>query len=422
MIEQSSQASHSLSARGTSLATNRPTPRYIDEHFARVADRWDADSNPDGYVPMCLAENKLVWDLLGPKLAAGREVPARVVEYDAMVGAASFRAALATFLEHRMVGRPVDPDHIIALAGAGTVLEMLFHVIADPGEGILVPTPSYSGFWPDIETRDQLHVIPVHTASETGFRLGVDQLDAAITSASVPVRALLFTSPNNPLGRVYSADELETIISWADERGLHLVLDELFALSVYGEAAFTSGASLRPALGPRRHVVWAFSKDFAASGLRCGILLSENEGVRQAIDGLAYWAAVSGDTQFVLEQLIADHAWVDEFIAENQRRLGDAYCTVTAALDSASIPYRPAEAGFFFLCDFRPFMDDITWDAEAELWEWLLTTANVNLTPGADCHIGEPGFMRLVFPSERTAAVVAGIERMGSALAERRRS
>ncbi|NNL96649.1 MAG: aminotransferase class I/II-fold pyridoxal phosphate-dependent enzyme, partial [Acidimicrobiia bacterium] len=133
-----------LSTRGELLATNRPTPRYIDEHFARVEDRWDADAHPDGYVSMCIAENKLVWDLLGPKLAAGREVPSRVVEYDAMVGTASFREALAIFLERHIVGRQIDPDHVIALAGAGTVLEMLFYTIADPGEGILVPTPSYS--------------------------------------------------------------------------------------------------------------------------------------------------------------------------------------------------------------------------------------------------------------------------------------
>ncbi len=416
-----SSAAHHLSARGAWLANNRPMPRYIDEHFARVEDSWDPDSNPDGYISMCIAENKLVWDLLGPKLAAGREVPARVVAYDAMTGAASFRSALAAFLERRLLGRPVDPDHLITLAGSGTVLEMLFYALADPGEGILIPTPSYSGFWPDIETRDRLQVIPVHTSSATGFGLNVDLLDAALDASPVPVRALLFTSPNNPLGRVYAPAELDEVVTWAEQRDIHLVLDELFALSVFGDATFVSGASLRPALGPRRHVVWAFSKDFAASGLRAGVLLSENEGVRQAIDGLAYWAAVSGDTQYVLEQLITDDAWVDDFVAENQRRLGEAYRAATAALEAAAIPYLPGQAGFFFLCDLRQFMEEVTWEAEAALWEWLLNMANVNLSPGADCHIGEPGFVRLVFASEPTAAVVAGIERMGRALATRRR-
>jgi aspartate/methionine/tyrosine aminotransferase len=408
-----------LSHRGRRLITERPVPGYIDEHFARVEDRWEADTNPDGYVPMCIAENKLVWDLLEPKMEECRRVPRRVLEYDAMVGTASFREALAGFLSRRVLGRSVETDQVVVLAGSGTVLETVFYALADPGEAILIPTPSYAGFWPDIETRDELQVIPVHTSSTTGFRLTPDLMNAAADTSPAPVRALLFTSPNNPTGQVYSPAELDAVIDWADGRGIHLVMDELFALSVYGDSRFVSGASRRPELGERRHIVWAFSKDFAASGLRCGVLISENEDLIEAVDGLAYWAAVSGDTQFLLEQFVSDDSWADGFIAENARRLGDAYRQVTAALDAAGVPYMPSEAGFFFLCDMRSFMSEVTWEAEAELWRWLLEHVNVNLTPGADCHIGEPGFMRLVFASERTEAVVAGVERMGTALAAR---
>lgn len=394
-------------------------PAYVDEHFARVEDAWDPATNPDGYVAMCIAENMLVWDLLAPKMAAGRRIPPRAVAYDAMTGARSFREALAAFFERRIFHRPVDPDHVIALAGAGTVLEMLFYAIADPGDGVLIPTPSYSGFWPDLETRDRLEVIPVHTTAATGFELTIDLLDAALEKATIPVKALLFTSPNNPLGRVYTPGQLDEVMAWADRHGLHLILDELFALSVFGDATFVSGASRGASLGPRTHLVWAFSKDFAASGLRCGVLVSENEAVRRAVDGLAYWAAVSGETQFLLEQMIVDQAWVDGFVGENRRRISAAYAAVTSSLEAASIPYLPAQGGFFLVCDLRPFMETVTWDAEHELWRWLLDTVNVNLTPGADCHIGEPGFMRLVFASERTEAVVAGVARMGKALAAR---
>ncbi|MGI9649111.1 MAG: aminotransferase class I/II-fold pyridoxal phosphate-dependent enzyme [Acidimicrobiia bacterium] len=408
-----------LSRRGERLITERPMPAYIDEHFSRLDDRWDPDTNPTGYVSMCIAENKLAWDLLGARMAECRDVPARVAEYDNMTGSQSFRESLARFLERSVLERPVSPEQVVTLAGSGTVLEMLFYVLADPGDGILVPTPSYSGFWMDLQTRDELTIIPVHTGSETGFRLTTDLLDAAVDDADRPVRALLFTSPNNPLGTVYSSDQIEEIIAWAERREIHLVLDELFALSVYGDVDFVSGAALRPALGDKRHIIWAFSKDFAASGLRCGVLVSENEAVVQAIDGLAYWAAVSGDTQFLLEGLISDPAWVDGFVAENRRRLGAAYSAVTAALDAASIPYLPAQAGFFFLCDVRRFLPEVTWEAEHDLWRWLLDEVNVNLTPGADCHIGEPGFLRLVFSSEVTEAVVAGVDRMGKALANR---
>ena len=394
-------------------------PRYVDEHFTRLDDRWDPETNPDGYVSMCIAENKLVWDLLAPKMAESRDVPARVTEYDAMTGSQSFRQALARFLERSFLGRMVDPDQVVALAGSGTVLEMLFYALADRGDAILIPTPSYAGFWMDLETRDELKVVPVPTSSDDGFTLTTELLDAALAAADRPVRALLFTTPNNPLGTVYTPAQLEEIVAWAEQADIHLVLDELFALSVYGSATFTSAASLRPSLGDKTHLVWAFSKDFAASGLRCGVLVSENEDVVRAVDGLAYWSAVSGDTQFMLEQLISDDDWVAGFVAENRRRLGAAYVAVTSALEAASIPYLPAQAGFFFLCDMRRFMPELSWEAEQDLWRWLLETVNVPLTPGADCHIGEPGFMRLVFASEPTEAVVAGIDRMGKALATR---
>ena len=117
--------------------------------------------------------------------------------------------------------------------------------------------------------------------------------------------------------------------------------------------------------------------------------------------------------------MIADDEWVDEYLAENRRRLGDAYAATTAALDAIGIPYLPGEAGFFVLCDMRPFMSEVTWEAEHALWRRLLEEANVNLTPGAACRVGEPGFMRLCFTGEQTESVKIGLERVGRVLAGR---
>jgi aspartate/methionine/tyrosine aminotransferase len=411
---------HGLSHRGERLLASPPLPRYIREHFERVDDRWDPAANPGGYISMCIAENKLVWDLLAPKMAECREVPQRVVEYDSMIGSISFREHIARFLERNFVTRTVDPAQLAVLGGLGSVLEMLFYVLGDPGDGVLVPTPSYAGFWADLETRNDLSIVPVHTIAAEDFRLTIDHLDAALAGADRPVKALLYTSPSNPLGTVYSPSEIERVLAWAEDQGLHLVVDEMFALSTYGDVPFVSATSLRPSLGERMHLVWAFSKDFAVSGLRCGVLYSENEALLEAVDGLAYWACVSGDTQYLLGEMISDDAWVNRFVAENRRRLGAAYGRVTTALDAEDIPFVPAAAGFFFLIDVRPFLDEVTWEAEGELWGRLLDVGNVNLTPGAECRVGEPGFMRLCFASQETDAVVAGVERMGRLLGARR--
>ena len=385
---------------------------YIVEHFGRVPDAWHPQRNPDGYIPLCIAENGLVKDLVGARLERAAPPPRRVLGYDAMVGAEPFREQLGAFMERSFLGRRFGPEHIAVLAGAGTVLEHVFYALADPGDAVLVPTPSYAGFWTDLETRDQLHVVPVHCASGEGFRLTPERLDAALASTEQNVKALLFTNPDNPRGSVASREELELVLDWAQRQGIHVVFDEIYALSVFGDTPFTSVANLRESLGDHVHIVWAFSKDFGASGLRCGVLVSENEGLLAAVNGLSYWGAVSGHTQWILGDMISDRAWIDEYLSELRGRLRTTYARVTEALDAAGIPFVPAGAGIFVLCDLRQYLSSPKPAAELALWRMILEHVNVNLTPGAACRIAEPGFMRLCYAAQPIETVLAGIERV----------
>jgi aspartate/methionine/tyrosine aminotransferase len=252
----------------------------------------------------------------------------------------------------------------------------------------------------------------VHCRSEDGFTLTPALLDAAIAGADRPVRALLFTSPSNPLGRIYTRGEIDEVVTWAEAHDIHVVFDEIYALSVYGEAAFTSVAAVRASLGDHIHVVWAFSKDFGLSGFRAGVLWSENRAVLEAVDSLSYWAAVSGYTQHVLGEMIEDVDWVDRYLAEMQSRLRTAHEATIAELAGAGIATVPSEAGIFVLCDLRPFLEEPTWGSEHRLWRRFVDEANVNLTPGAACHIGEPGWMRLCFASQPTSVVLEGVSRI----------
>jgi len=405
-----------LSQRARRLIESPPMAAYILEHFARLELGWDPTTRPDGYIPLCVAENKRRTTALLAALAKYRDVPARVLGYDAMTGNVEFREHLAAFMGRTFLGRSFAAENLAVVAGAGSVLELLFHAIADEGEGVLVPTPSYAGFWADLETRDGLTIVRVDCASTDGFALTTQRLDAALATAGRPVRALLFTNPDNPLGRVASRETLLEILRWADDRGIHVVFDEIYALSVFGPAPFVSAASLRPSLGDRVHVVWAFSKDFGASGLRCGVLVSESAEVIAAVDQLAYWSACSGHTQYLLSSFVADTAAVDAYLAEMRRDLAETHAAVVHALARAGIPHIPATAGFFVLCDLRAFLDAPTVDAERRLWRRLLDEANVNLTPGEACRIAEPGFFRLCFAGVELPAVLVAIERMGRCL------
>ena len=403
----------SLSARGRELLSSPPAAEYLKEHQERSAALFDPAAAPHGYIPLCVAENRLVWDLLEPEMAACRDVPHGAVCYDAMTGSVEFRERLGRFLARAFLGRRFRPEQIAVLAGAGAILEVLFYALADPGDAVLVPTPGYAGFWPDLGLRDGLAVVPVPCSSADGFRLTAAALDRAAAGAGRPLRALLFTSPSNPLGTVYSPAEVEAVLGWADAAGIHVVFDEIYALSVFGPRPFTSCAALRPSLGERVHVVWAFSKDFGASGLRCGVLVSESEEVMAAVGSLAYWSCCSGDTQHLLGRMISDDAWVERYLTCMRARLGDVY---RRELDAAGIPFLPAEAGLFLLCDLRRDMAGPTWDAEHELWRRILEGANVNLTPGSACRIAEPGFMRLCFAGNAPDTTVEGVRRLARVL------
>jgi len=406
-----------LSLRAQNLLDHAPMPEYLHSHFDRLEDRYDPEINPDGYIGLCIAENKQVWDLLRPRLIAPRpNLPHQAVCYDEMIGARHFREQLSKFMGRTFLGREFDPAQIAVLAGTGSVLEILFHNLADPGDSVLVPTPSYAGFWADLETRDELQIVPVHTSSSHGFALTESLLDEAFASAERPIKALLYTNPSNPTGAIATRHEIEMVMRWTEERDIHLVFDEVYALSVHGGRSFVSGAALRPSLGDRIHVVWAFSKDFGSSGLRCGVLITENVELMQSVDALGYWSVVSGDTQHVLGEMISDTRWVDGFIQTMQARLRESYAAITAALTDEEIPYIAATGGYFLLCDLRGFMPKQTWAAEDALWRRILDDANVNLTPGSACRNGEPGFMRICFAAEPKEAVVSAIGRLGRVL------
>ena len=387
-------------------------PEYLERHLVGSTNPHHPVDNPDGYIGLCVAENKLVAGMVAERLNRVDCVPATVLDYDAMTGSMRFREWLGRFMGRTFLGREFSPERISVLAGAGSVLEILFHALGDPGDGVLVPTPSYAGFWMDLELRNGLRVVPVHTAADQAFRLTPELLDRAVDEAGRTVRALLFTNPDNPLGRVASATEVDAILDWAEHRRVHVVVDEIYALSVFGERSFVSCAERRPVLGDRVHIVWAFSKDFGASGLRCGVLVSENQAVNAAVDALAYWACCSGHTQYLLGEVIADDAWVDGYVESMQSLLGDAYRRVTAALDAGDIAFVPAEAGFFVLLDLRRFLGAPTWEAEHELWQRMVDDARVNLTPGAACHVGEPGFFRLCYAGLPTDRVEVGVRRI----------
>jgi len=406
--------SPTLSDRATAALDRTDVPDYLLEHVARTTSL-DAEVR-DGYTCLAVAENKLMWDYLHTKANTVRNVEATAFGYAEHWGRASFREAISEFGSTQLWHERIDPEAVVTMAGAGATLEATFSALCNAGEGVLIPTPSYAGYWLDIESRIGLHGIPAATSPDVDFRLTETDLDNALASSPVPIGALLLTNPPNPTGHILSNDELTGAVAWARNHELHIVVNELYGLSTYGDSPFTSITRLVDREDDL-HLIWGFSKDFAASGLRCGVLVSNNSDLITAVRSQAMFSVVSGDTQHLFETMLTDEDWLFGYLAEMRRRLRASYVATTQVLARHDVPYIPADAGLFILADMRTTLADQSWEAEHALWRTMLDRTDVNLTPGSACRAPVPGFMRICFATGSPDMVSNALDRALSSIA-----
>lgn len=391
-----------LSVRGAGMVGGGLSP-YLLAGMERAAD--------PGFVNLAVAENLQQSARVLARMASAPAVPAEALAYGDLSGTLALREALAGAIGRELFGRPVDPDHLVVMAGASPVIEALGNAIGDPGEGILVPTPSYAGFWPDLQVRPGLEVVEVPTSASDGWALTPERLAAAVEGAEVPVRALLLTNPDNPRGQVRPESEVRAVVGWALDAGLHVIADEVYGMTTFDGGPFPSVGRLWGELPDRLHVVWALSKDLGMSGSRVGVLVTADEAVRQAAGLQALWSGVGGHLQHLVTHLLGDAAWLAEHLAVTREGLRDVTSRAGELLTGAGVPFGTPTAGFFVLADLRGFLPEATWQAEEDLWRRVLEGANVNLTPGSALRAAEPGWFRLCLAAHPPGVVLDALTR-----------
>lgn len=407
-----------VSQRAARLAAE--SPAIATAHFRAQADPYHPERNPDGCINLGTAENRLVWDLLEPRLTAPRPVRAEDVHYAPLHGTAALRTTIAAFLA-RCWGTAVDPENLVVVSGVTGALDVIASALCDPGDAIIVPAPYYSAFDVDLVGRSGARLIRAPRDGAGGFELDAAVIDRVLEGArrdGVIVRAVALTSPDNPVGHVYPARTLREVGEVARRHDVDLIVDEIYANSVFGPEPFVG--VLDPAVcadtdgtrAERTHVVWGFAKDFGLSGLKIGVLHTGHPEVRAAARALAYFAPVSTDTQLLARELLADEDWVEEFTAEHRRRLGRSYDRAAGLLTEWGIPHVPASAGFSVWTDLSGWLDSLTLAAEHALWRDIWEATRVNILPGAVFGCPGPGWFRICHTTD-PAVVSDGITRLG---------
>lgn len=166
-------------------------------------------------------------------------------------------------------------------------------VINDPGDYCLIPTPYYGALDYDVQVNTGVKIFPAHLHHPdlNNMTVNPDLLEShyqRAQSEGKKITSMIVTNPENPLGRCYSAQDIKVFLSFGSKHQIHMVFDEIYALSTYGqlldekkEDPFVSVLSLpyKDFIDPTLiHVVYGLSKDFAINGFRVGFIIDQFNG------------------------------------------------------------------------------------------------------------------------------------------------
>ncbi len=178
----------------------------------------------------------------------------------------------------RVSGVTVDPSQVIITNGGKQAVYQAFQTVVDAGDEVLLPAPYWTTY-PEAIRLAGGEPIEVFAGSDQDYLVTVEQLEAARTPAT---KALLFCSPSNPTGAVYSAEQTRAIGEWALEHGIWVISDEIYQDLVYDGVRFAGILAEVPALADTTILVNGVAKTYAMTGWRVGWFIGPADAVKAA--------------------------------------------------------------------------------------------------------------------------------------------
>ncbi|REK89772.1 pyridoxal phosphate-dependent aminotransferase [Streptomyces inhibens] len=311
-------------------------------------------------------------------------------------------------------GYEIEAANVLVTNGGKQAIYEAFAAILDPGDEVIVPAPYWTTYPESIRLAGG---VPVDVIADetTGYRVSVEQLEAARTDRT---KVLLFVSPSNPTGAVYTREQVEAVGRWAAEHGLWVLTDEIYEHLVYGDAEFSSLPVVVPELRDKCIVVNGVAKTYAMTGWRVGWAIGPKDVIKAAanlqshatsnvsnVAQAAAIAAVSGDLTAVEEMKVS---------FDRRRK------TIVRMLNEIDGVLCPEPEGAFYA---YPSVKELLGkeirgkrpQTSVELAELILEEAEVAVVPGEA--FGTPGYLRLSY-ALGDEDLVEGVSRLQKLLAE----
>jgi aspartate/methionine/tyrosine aminotransferase len=400
---------------GNPCLTRRPSLGYPDSVTQRISRRASA---VEPFLAMEVAERAFQMQREGVDVihleigepdfppppaavaALGEALRAGKTRYTDSRGLADLREAIAR--EHsRRSGVDVDPGRVIVTSGTSPAMLLVFSLLLEPGDEVILGTPHYPCYPNFIRFCGGTPVL-VPTDPERGYPLAVADVRAARTPRT---RAIVVNSPANPTGAIQSRETLRALV----ELGVPVISDEVYAGLVYGGAR---AASLLE-LSADGFVLDGFSKRYAMTGFRLGYAIVPPDALRPL--QVMHQNLLISASSFVQ---VAGIAALREG-AERVEAMRAAYDRRRALLLAGlrelgfRVPAEP-QGAFYVFADARAFGAD-----SRKLAFEILERAGVGVTPGVDFGAAGEGWLRFCYAASE-ASLEQALERLARVLPELR--
>jgi cysteine-S-conjugate beta-lyase len=298
-------------------------------------------------------------------------------------------AACAEF-QRRRYGWVVDPALIHHVPDVIKALEIAITHFSRPGSPVILPTPAYMPFLmvPGLLGRE---IIQVRMRDDGAgfFTLDLDAISGAFRAGG---HLVIFCNPYNPLGRVFTADEMAQLADVVDRHGGRVFADEIHGPIVYRGTRHVPYASTSATAAAHTLTATSASKAWNLPGLKCAQVILTNEPDRQRWEEMGFFAAHGASNPGVVANIAAyrhGEAWLDEVLAylDDGRRL-------LAGLLGRHLPqvrYRPPDGTYL------AWLDCAGLDLSCSPGELVTDRGHVTVVDGPRFGDGGAGSFRLNF-------------------------
>ena len=310
-------------------------------------------------------------------------------KYSPAAGLESLRQIIAKTTKDYS-GFEINSDNVIVSNGGKQSILTAFLSILDPGDEVIIPAPYWTTYPEAVKIAGGTPVF-IETEKSNNFKVTVEQLEK---SKSKNTKMLVWCSPSNPTGVVYSKEEAEEIYEWIFKNDLWILSDELYEHLVYEGETSPSPAIYDPEL-KNTIIVNGVSKSYSMTGWRVGWLIGNKSviGLGKKIQSQAT-SNVSNVSQLAAEAALLNGLEVtnEMKIAFNRRRL-----FATKKINSIpNLNVVDSTGAFYLFVDVSHYCSGKNGlNTSEEFCDWLLENYFIAFVPGEV--FGTPGFMRLSY-------------------------